>query len=741
MISQGSSSPLALWGGLECTVNRVHDNYLDQIERSGHSARPDDLDRFAELGIRTLRYPVLWERTAPRGLSRADWSWPDQRLQRLRSLGVTPVLGLVHHGSGPPSTSLLDPGFPDQLADYAGAVARRYPWVEHYTPVNEPLTTARFSALYGHWYPHLQSPRDAARALLNQVRAVVLSMREIRAVNPAARLVQTEDIGRVFSTRRLAYQAEFENHRRWLTFDLLSGRLSREHPLWSYLLSVGIRPRELAWFADHPCPPDVLGLNYYLTSERFLDHELDWYPVEHHGGNGRHRYADVEAVRVRSEGMAGPRSILEEVWNRYRLPVAVTEAHNGCTREEQMRWFLEVWQAAAELRGEGADIRAVTVWSLLGAYDWNSLVRVSAGHYEPGVFDLRAPKPRPTALAPMLRELADGKAPSHPVLDSIGWWRRSRRFAYGARPLRPSTPPHPVRQLLLTGASGTLGRELARRADVRGLAHVLTSRADMDIANPRSVADMLDVVRPWGLVNAAGYVRVDDAEEDRERCFRENAEGPAVLAEACRARGIRLVTFSSDLVFDGGRNRPYHEADDPAPLNVYGASKLEGERRVMEAAPDALVVRSSAFFGPHDQHNFVTLGLRALAEGRPWHAAGDLTVSPTYVPDLADAVLDLLIDGESGLWHLANAGAVTWADFARGAAAAAELDPSGIVDVPAEALSWRAPRPPYSVLESRRGWIMPPLEAALRRYALEGEGSWRVPGRDPEAVAGSATPS
>ena len=739
MISQVGYSPPELWGGLECTVNRVHDDYFDQVERSGHGARPDDLDRFAALGIRTIRYPVLWERTAPKGILRANWRWADQRLARLRSLGITPIVGLVHHGSGPPTTSLLDSGFPEQLATYAGAVARRYPWVEQYTPVNEPLTTARFSALYGYWYPHLRNPLAAARALLHQLRGVVLAMDRIREVNPAARLVQTEDLSRVFSTPPLAYQAQFENERRWLTFDLLCGRMSREHPMWSYLRSLGIQAGELAWFADHPSPPDVIGVNYYLTSERFLDHELEWYPPEHHGGNGRHRYADVEAVRVRSEGMAGPRSILEEVWRRYHIPVAVTEAHNGCTREEQMRWFLEVWEAAADLRREGAEVTAVTVWSLLGAYDWNSLVRVAAGHYEPGVFDLRAPEPRPTALVPMLRALSDGRPPLHPVLDSPGWWRRSQRFAYGARPLRPSTPPRSVRRLLLTGASGTLGQELARRADVRGLAHVLTNRRDMDIADSRSVADMLDVVRPWAVVNAAGYVRVDAAEQDRDRCFRENAEGAAVLAEACGARGIRLVTFSSDLVFDGTRRTPYDESAAPAPVNVYGASKLEAEQRVLAAAPDALVVRTSAFFGPHDEYNFVTRGLRMLGEGCEWRAAGDLTISPTYVPDLADAVLDLLIDGESGLWHLSNGGAVTWAELARRAAVAVGLDPGGVTELPSAAFGWPAVRPAYTVLGSRRGWIMPDLDQALRRYVLEAADAWRAPVGESASVAEEAT--
>ena len=113
-----------VWGGVECTVNRVGDNYFDQLERSGHRDRLADLDRFASLGFKTLRYPILLERVAPNGLKEADWTWPDQRVTRLRELGITPIAGLVHHGSGPRHTSLLDPSFPLLLAEYAGAVAR-----------------------------------------------------------------------------------------------------------------------------------------------------------------------------------------------------------------------------------------------------------------------------------------------------------------------------------------------------------------------------------------------------------------------------------------------------------------------------------------------------------------------------------------------------------------------------------------------------------------------------------------
>ena len=191
---------LELWGGIEATVNRVGDAYVDQLAISGHSIRPDDLRRLAQIGLRTVRYPVLWERTAPDRDGAPDWSWADERLGMLRDLGITPIVGFVHHGSGPRHTNLLDPGFAAGVAAFAAAFAERYPWITHYTPVNEPLTTARFSGLYGVWYPHRRDESSFVRALVHQLRAVVDSMRAVRRINPHAVLVQTEDIGSASST-------------------------------------------------------------------------------------------------------------------------------------------------------------------------------------------------------------------------------------------------------------------------------------------------------------------------------------------------------------------------------------------------------------------------------------------------------------------------------------------------------------------------------------------------------------
>lgn len=710
---------LELWGGVESTKNRVGERYFDQCEQSGHYRRPGDLSRFAALGVRALRMPVLWENVMSESSHVPDFGVSDEQLALARSLGMRPIVGLVHHGSGPRRTNLLDPTFGEQLAEYASVVAQRYPWVADYTPINEPLTTARFSGLYGHWYPHHTSDRSFAQALVIQCRAVVLAMRAVRVVNPLARLIQTEDVGVTYATPHLNYQAEFENARRWLSYDLLCGRVDERHPLYGYLVRHGVAQRDLAWLCEHPCAPDVVGLNYYLTSDRYLDERLEKYPAHTHGGNTVDSYADIEAVRVRPEGIAGHRLVLDIAWQRYRRPLAFTEVHLGCTREEQLRWLLEAWQAAADARRAGVDVHAVTLWSLLGAYDWNTLVTRQNGYYEPGVFDVRASTPRPTALATMASSLSRTGDFRHPVLESSGWWRRPERIHLGATAHTSAEPPADyggrAAKLLIVGKTGTLGRAFARVCQVRAIPYVLCGRDELDIANEASVRARLDDTEPWAVVNAAGYVRVDDAEREPERCFRENACGPSVLATVCRALGIPLVTFSSDLVFDGGAAQPYHEDDTPAPLNVYGLSKLEAERSVLALHPRSLIVRTGAFFGPWDKYNVLHHALETLARGERFRAAENV-VSPTYVPDLVNACLDLLIDGESGIWHLVNDGAVTWTALARAAAEQAGLDADLVSQASPQVLGWTARRPEMSALTTRRGQQLPALADAVLRF-------------------------
>ena len=178
--------------------------------------------------------------------------------------------------------------------------------------------------------------------VVNQCKATLLAMRAIRRVIPDARLVQTEDIGRTFSTPALANQAAYENERRWLSLDLLCGRVDRTHPWFRRLIDHGVPLDDLALLGEGEGAPDIIGVNHYLTSERYLDGRLGAYPKDLRGGNGRQRYADAEAVRVAlCNGGTGPAARLTEVWQRYRTPMAITEAHHGCSRDEQLRWLAE----------------------------------------------------------------------------------------------------------------------------------------------------------------------------------------------------------------------------------------------------------------------------------------------------------------------------------------------------------------------------------------------------------------
>jgi dTDP-4-dehydrorhamnose reductase len=603
---QQTSPAMELWGGHECTVNRVGDRWFDQTLRSGHEHRLEDLAMFADLGIRKLRYPALWERISPAHPAQRDFRWTDERLPEIRRLGMAPILTLCHHGSGPHYTSLLQDSFAPGLARHAAAVAERYPWVEDYTPVNEPLTTARFSALYGFWYPHLRDETAFWVALLNEMDATRLAMQAIRQVNPAARLVQTDDLGFCHASPPLQRAADFQNERRWMSWDLLCGMVVPGHALWNRLVDCGLEDR-LRTIAGDPCPPDVIGVNHYLSSERLLDHR-----IERHGGRALADgplgatdgvvHVDVDAVRNLPEDVIGLAGLIEQAWERYRIPVAITECHLGSTREEQVRWFIEVWGEAERLRRRGVDLRAVTAWSLLGAYDWNRMVTRFIGHYEPGVFDVRGGTPRPTLMSSVLKDLTSGRRLDCPVLQVPGWWRERRdnrsSYAVSAYSLDPTAAP-----LMIVGDAGVLTALAIDACEARGLHYMLAD----DFARGSQT------VRPWAMLDT-----------------RVQGSGSALdLGGVCRRFGIHGAFFTTEAPVPG---QPH--------------------------APGVLAIEHGPVFIADDDTALPACVLDALDADQPIPLEPGPAWKGVYGPSLIDGVLDLLLDGAAG--HMRFVPAEQW---------------------------------------------------------------------------------
>jgi dTDP-4-dehydrorhamnose reductase len=268
----------------------------------------------------------------------------------------------------------------------------------------------------------------------------------------------------------------------------------------------------------------------------------------------------------------------------------------------------------------------------------------------------------------------------------------------------------PGKPILVAGGGGLLGRSLAAlsTADrpVVGL-----SRAELDISDRDSVRTALDRYRPSAVVNAAAMTDVDGCERDPEAARRGNVEGPRVLAEACRAAGVRLVHVSTDFVFDGTKREPYTIEDAPRPLSVYGQTKLEGEEAVRAALPDAIVARTSWVFGLGGK-NFASRLFDYAARSTTLKGITDMRSIPTYAPDLASRLVELLRSGPAGTYHVTGGGGdTTWFGVARAALDVAGRTDVELLPVTVAELGLPAPRPAYStmrcLLSERLG--LPPL--------------------------------
>ena len=260
------------------------------------------------------------------------------------------------------------------------------------------------------------------------------------------------------------------------------------------------------------------------------------------------------------------------------------------------------------------------------------------------------------------------------------------------------------RKILIAGARGNLAREIARAAP-SGCELFPLARADLDIANEQAVRDALNQIRPDLVINGAAYNLVDKAESDAESALRINALGPAILARECAARGIPLLHFSTDFVFDGEKLTPYFETDATRPLGVYGASKLAGENIVLAASPRNFAIRVCRLFGPAEENsgkpsgNFPSLMLKLARERNSVRVVNDQVGAPTYTPDLARAVWQLLANADGGLFQLSNAGETSFADLARATFRLANVS-CEVEGVSSEEYGTAARRPKYSTMNN-----------------------------------------
>jgi dTDP-4-dehydrorhamnose reductase len=359
---------------------------------------------------------------------------------------------------------------------------------------------------------------------------------------------------------------------------------------------------------------------------------------------------------------------------------------------------------------------------LLGAFGWNKLLTCNETlDYEAGAFELFNGKIRETAIAKLIRNISNHHEPNH-LLKMEGWWERPIRFFDDFEKEKITVNKNKniqVAPVLILGKRGTLGNAFAKICEIRNIPFRLLSREELDMCDPASIQRSIDLYKPWAIINAAGFVRVDEAEHEIKRCFESNTRGPVNLGIACQQHGIRLMSFSSDLVFDGKNQQPYIETDEVNPLNVYGQSKADKERLLTEVNPSSLIIRTSAFFGPWDQYNFAFDVVRQLQNGNQFSAIEDIVVSPTYVPDLVNRSLDLLIDEENHIWHIANHGQISWLDWAKEIAGRAGLKSQHIVPVRSIDMNFTAARPAYSVLKSAKGLSLPSLENAMERFMYE----------------------
>jgi beta-glucosidase/6-phospho-beta-glucosidase/beta-galactosidase len=343
---------------------------MDEMELCGHyKFWRKDFYLVKELGIDYLRYgPPYYQ--VHLGPGKYDWSFSDETFAELRRLNITPIVDLCHFGVPDWIGDFQNRDWPDLFAEYAGAFARRYPWIHLFTPVNEIFVSATFSAQFGWWNERLTSDKGFVNALRNLCKANLLAERAILQAQPLAIFIQSEAT-QYFHAEKVKAQdhAEKFNEKRFLSFDLSYGYDARGC-MHEYLMDNGLSRDEYHWFMKEGRslrPHCVMGNDYYITNEHMVDAE-----------GSLHAAGEIFGYYV----------ITDQYYKRYRLPVMHTET-NLQDAEEAPRWLWKEWANMLHLRREGVPVIGFTWYSLTDQVDWDTALREDNGHVNPvGLCDL-----------------------------------------------------------------------------------------------------------------------------------------------------------------------------------------------------------------------------------------------------------------------------------------------------------------------------------------------------------------
>lgn len=338
--------------GIECSAPLVDGRRVDELVKTGHTTRfAEDFRLARELGVRYLRYGIPFHSVNP-APGVFDWAWVDQALAALRAAGLTPIADLMHFGVPDDLRDYQNPALPDRFAAYVRAFVERYPWIRHFTPVNEPFITAAFSARQGYWNEQLTDERAFIGALVNVMRCVVRGADEIRRVRPDAVLIGAETCHYTHAlVPEASERAHLENELRFTTFELAFGRPLPE-VVRRHLLANGVETDTLDWFERHGSHTAwIVGNDYYEGSEQQV------------GADGT---IGTSGLRL------GYYELAHQYHDRLGRPIMHTETNMEGARARE--WLDSQWADVVRLRTEGVPIRGFTWYGLVNHVDWDSVL-------------------------------------------------------------------------------------------------------------------------------------------------------------------------------------------------------------------------------------------------------------------------------------------------------------------------------------------------------------------------------